>query len=546
MELKDIKNWFEKNNQGDIIPITEMRAIKVEEPMEMLPQKLDDLEKRIQGSLSVANLFLDDFDTLSRWLTKIESTVKDQKPLSADEDINSHQLNDQKYVINEVSEEEPKFKELFVLGEQLSDNDVKENPVLREKLTGIKDRWNKIKVQSFERNSALKKIKDLIEKFKSVSTNILSWLNKIENQCETLECITVDSVKLKKQEKDLLEIYDEFMNHKSIAVDVSDSAMQLIEKTASETEAVEKTANNVKERMQALQEKLNNSKHKVNKMKETTKEFDLKCESIGNLLSQVSASIEDSSPFVDDTAKREDYVDSLKDMLNQMVKKKSDVKDINRLGDDLLSIENKPSNIAFVYQITTPLLSKYDDLESKLKGKIAKVERSNSLIKNFNEKIAEVNKKSKPLVLRCGSLQTIGTTPNKIKEQLKEVEELQSDVQEASNLCNEAKMFANEMSTIYEKELAVEEFLESQLNLSKQPLHEMNESLDKREKTLKDQLKECGALQDQIDDLIRRVESINKRVTEQGMKPLSVKPGLLAVSLEVMEVSFFFYLFYIF
>ena len=122
------------------------------------------------------------------------------------------------------------------------------------------------------------------------------------------------------------------------------------------------------------------------------------------------------------------------------------------------------------------------------------------------------------------------------------LQEWQTEVQQVNSLFSEAEMFGKEIIDFNKKKPVVEDMVNEKLKEVKEPLDDIFSRLDDREKKLKDQLQECGALHDQFDDFERRIKKLDDRITQQNEKPLSSKPGRLAVTLGEIEVSSVFVL----
>ena len=540
-EAEDISEWCVANlkHYPDVLLLIDDRLQKVKKPMEVeIPRKLDDLEKKLKNSLQSSKQFVDDTDDLQRWLVKMEKILPDQKPVSADKDTCSRQQNNHKYVVEDVHQHEPKFTDLLQAGQGLFDSAEpgNEKDTLMEKLDNLKERWNDVKEKTYKRKEVLDEVVVLAIAFDEDKSKMLPWLDHVENKLDSLGCISVDPITLDTQEKELEELLDEVKKQRPLLDHLVECGEPLSEKPDADTEPVKETVDAVKKRYFELEKKLEDAKDKVEKMKNGVERFEAALKPVEELCDQAETALNEKEPFADDAVKGEKEVERLKKLLDELITHKPDVGKVRKAGDDLIAIEDKPDNITAVYQKTDALANKYDDLIDKLKEKVDETEKAKESANNFHCKLDDVKDKTKPISDNSQALAPLGATPEKVKEQLVEVEELQNQLQQANNLFNEAEMFGDEIIDFNGKDPVIEKCIRDQLEDVKKPLDENSEILNDREKKLKDQLKECGAFQDQVDDFTRRIKNIDDRVEQQMGKPLSMKPGPLNVTVADLEV----------
>ena len=539
-EANEIKTWCHDNlkDYRKVLETVDKRIGKVKVPIEEeIPQQLNDLEKKLQSSLASSKQFNDDTEDFTRLLSRFEKTLGDQKPISADKDTNARQVKDHKYLVEEINLQKPKFDQLCKEGEELLNQAEHgdEKNTLEVKLNDIKKRWNDIKDKADQRQEILENIEKLAAQYDDDMCKMLPWLDGVENKCNPLECISVHSEALQKQQDIVKQLLDQFEKQRPIYEDLLNCSQPLSEKAEVDCEPVDKATANVKRRYEDLEKKLKVADKKTKDMKECVNKFDSKRKPVEELCAQVEQAVEEKPCYGDDLEKANNDIDKLKKQLDELQASKPRVDDVNKVGDELLAIEGKPDNVTAVKQSTDALSKQHDDLIDKLKEKIAESEKARESIKNFHDKLKDTKSTAEPLEKKVQDLQPLGSTPEKVKDQLVEVEDLQVELQCVNNLFNEAKMFGNEVLECNQNQPDVKKQIDENLQEAKKPLDELTGLLNTREEKLKDKLQECGALQDQIDDFIRRVKNIDDRVEELEKKPKSMKPSAMAVTMGVLE-----------
>lgn len=540
-EAGDIKDWCHENlkEHPKVLKMVDERMEKVQVPMEEeIPTKLDELEKKLKDSLASSKQFVDDTDEIERWLTKMEKTLEEEKPISADKDTNARQVNDHKYVVEEVAAREPKLEKLLEEGQDLLNQAEPgdEKKALEDKIDDIKKRWEDVKKKTNDRKDKLDEVEDLATKFDDNKSKMLPWLEDMEKKAEPLDCISVDPEELSKQQDTIRELLDELAKQKPVYEDFTSCGEPLSEKPDTDKEPVKECVDDVKSRFDELQKKLKEADDKSEKMKKGIESFDEKRKPVEEICEQAQFAVDEQQPVGDDPVKAQEEVDKLKKLLDELVANKPGVEDFKKAGDELIVVEDKPDNVTAVSQITDALAKKHEDLIDKLKEKIDKSDKANDSVKNFNDKVKETKDKTSPIEEKAGQLEPIGATPEKVKEQLVELEKLQAELQQANNLFNGAEMYGNEIIDFNEDDPNVKKDIQDKLAERKKPLDKLAEELNAREEKLKEKLQECGALQDQIDDFVRRVKNLDDRIDEQEKKPCSMKPGQMSVIMGDLEV----------
>ena len=521
------------------LDVVSERFDKVKQPMEETPIKLDELEKALQSSLESSKQFMNDTDDVEKILNKLERGLDEQKPISADKDTCTRQQNDHKYIVEEVKLQQPKVEDVLKQGKELLENAEPgaEKDALEKKLNKLSDRWNDLNKKTNDRKELLDEVVDLANKVDDGEKDMLPWLNDAEKNMETLDRTSVDPETLKQQKSDIEELWKDVEQKKPVVEHLKENLAPLVGKAQVDQEPVNETVDDICRRYDDLEKRLREGKEKADKMTDGLDKFAKKRKPVEELCQKAKEVLDKCQSLGDDVGKAENTLDELQHLLGELNKHKPDVEDVKKTGDEIIAIEDKPDNVTAVKRIVDELDKDYVDLLDKLKEKIDETEKARDDIKDFKKKLDEVNGKIKPVDVKAKELQPVGATPEKVKEQLIELEDLQAELQEANNLFSEAEGLGKQILDQNDNDPATKEKIDEQLKEKKKPLDELTELLNDREKKLKDQFQTCGAFQDQVDDFKRRIKNLEDRCDEQAVKPLSIIPVNMGAIKNNMDVS---------
>ena len=543
-EAEDVGKWCIDNLDSTVKPTVEERLEKVKTPMEEdIPKKLDDLEGQLGSNLATTKQFTEDADDLIKFLNKMNNTVDDQKPISADKDTSQRQVKEQGYLLDELNAKQPELEKVLKEGRDLVESTPEgdEKKALDDKISSIKEDWDKLKEKMDKRKDDIQEVNDLANALDDKKSKEIPSLEDIESKAEPLEKISADPEELAKQDEICKELLDSFLEHKPQYEDIVDTDNKLVEKAEADTEPVKEEADKLKDRLVEDEEKLKRSRATIDEMKKSLDDMKNKKQPVEEACVKAEALLDHSAPTGDDPEKADEQIAALEALLEEMEAGKPQVKSLEKAGDDVLAVDGNPDNVTAVKQITDDLAKTYDDRIEKLKEKKDKLKKDKDSANEFQDKLKAAEDTIKPVQEKVDNLEPIGATPEKVKEQLVECEELQAQCLEADNLFNQADQLGKELVEANDNNPDVEQTVKDKLKVVEEPIEETKQKLDEREQKLKDQLQECGAFQDQIDDFLRRVDNLDRKVDQFDEKPLSMKEGPAAVAVEDVEVTFDFF-----
>ena len=179
------------------------------------------------------------------------------------------------------------------------------------------------------------------------------------------------------------------------------------------------------------------------------------------------------------------------------------------------------------------LSKKFDDTVKCVEDKINDSKKMKENMNKLLNKLDEVKEKMNPVKDKVDNLAPIGS---QVKEQLIEVEELQCAVADVSNLFNDAEMYGQEVLGLPNCSPLIEKCVQGKLSEVESPITDMTNTLGEREGVLKVKLQECGDIEEQMGDFLRRAKNIDLKVSEMAGNIPSMKPTGLTSTVDDLEV----------
>ena len=537
--LEEVIEYLYDVYSEETIIIEEIRERfeKVKNPMADIPVTLEEEKRKLQKSLTSAKQLKDDTDEIIRWLTKMEKVISQQSPISAEKDQCARQKTDHSYLQDEIDRNEPRFEKFLSQGEDAVDGmDVgDEKDGLKEKISDVKARWSDLKERSKDRKEILEDVVPQTKRYETAKGKLLPWLSDVEKKVQDVEVILVDKDKIEKQEELVMQLLEELKEHKDSFNEMIESSTSLLMNCDRDIAPLKESMDEVKKRWTVANETIQDAVKKIKDVSEGIRTFENAVSPVEEVCFKVEKGLEELQPFGDDIKKGEAQVEELKFFLEDLKAKEDKLGEIEKAGDALIQIEEKPDNVTIVKQRTELITKRYEFLVSTLKEKIEKTDKVVEASKKLNEIEEDVIEKTKTLKKRAAKQETVAVDPKRVKEQLLEVEEWQTEAQVINTLCCEADLYGSEVALFSKKEPAVGEKIKERVSSIKAPLQEIITDLDDREKKLKDRLQECGAFQDQFDDFERRLKKIDERIQQQKEKPLSCNPGRIMFTITEID-----------
>ena len=520
-----------------IIEEIKERFEKVKKPIEELPGTLEEQKRKLDVSLSSAKQLKDDTDEILQWLGKMEKVVAQQSPISADKDQCLRQKADHAYVQDEISRNHPRFDVFTKQSDDAVDGmeEGSERDDLKEKVSDIISRWSELKEKSKDRKEVLEDVVPQTQQYETAKGNLLPWLSDIEKKLQGIDVILVDKEKVEKQEELVNQFLEELKLHKTDFNEMNESCSFLLMNCDRDIAPLKESIDDVKKRWSYVNETIQNASRKIKEVGEGIRAFESAISPVEEVCAKAERGLEEMVPFNDDVKKGEDQIQELKFFLEDVVGKEGSLADIEKAGEDLIKVEDKPDNVTIVKQRTELVAKRYEFLVGTLKDKIEKTEKVVESGQKLNEIEESVVERTNTLKKRTAKQETVAVDPGRVKEQLLEVEEWQAEAQSINTMCSEADLYGGEVTLFNKKDTALKEKIKERVTAIKTPLHEIIKDLDDREKKLKERLQECGAFQDQFDDLQRRLKNIDERIEQQKEKPLSANPG--RVTMTIAEID---------
>lgn len=536
-EAEEIRDWFNENVDEfpELCEAIEERYEAVRAPIEdELPDKFDNLENTLQDSLASSKELLDNAEELDRWLSKLERTMNEQTGISALKETNYRQVMEQNYLDDELKIHAGKMEEISHAAHDIHDDD--HDHKITEKLDEQSKRWNVIVNKCSLRKRTLQKVSHLIEKLETDYEAVLPSLVDMEERFDSLDSVSVVPEKLAEQTRVIEDLVKELAHCEKKVAHIKEAEAGLGDSAEEDESEVKARVDDLVDRVDNLRRSIEGFANNVSEMSKVCDVYQLKENLVDQRCEDVNARAQKIEPSGDLATVNSD-VEELEKLLSDIMECAPELDTIEKVGADMLEISPDEHNKEALKDLSVELKKKHEDTVQNIKDMIENTKQMKDNMEKFTSKIDEVAKKTVPVKEKIASLSPVGP---QVKEQLIEVEELQCEAADLGNLFNEAEMYCQDVLGLDNCTPEIEKCVQEKLAACEAPINEINKELDDREGALKQQLKECGDIQEQIDDFLRRAKNIDDKVEDLSGKIPSMKSASLASAMDDLQVRFEF------
>eukprot|EP00112_Aurelia_sp_Birch-Aquarium-sp1_P005322 Seg1602.3 transcript_id=Seg1602.3/GoldUCD/mRNA.D3Y31 product="Microtubule-actin cross-linking factor 1" protein_id=Seg1602.3/GoldUCD/D3Y31 len=491
-----------------IVKSIESRVTEVKLPIEeTIPKTLDEMETLLQSSLASTQKLQDEVDDMLRWLKKMEIALKSQSPLN-----------------------KGKFDKIS------ASSDVTDGPdeEAQAQIIEMQKLWEELNETSVQRKEVLEEITPVAKEFEKSKDNVDKWFKVVKPKVDGLDVISVVGDKLRKQEETVKELRLGMESHQPDFEKLLETEKPLVENCATDTEPVTEAVSDAKRDWHDVESRLHIAADKVDAMKESLDQLDKNIKPVEEVCSQAEVGLAESCKFGIDLDEGDKEVERLEKLLEDMKLRQPTLEEVHKCADDAVNHDNDPENVSVMTRRTDAVDLRFNELLEKMEKEVDKTKKARDAAKKYNGIVEDAGKRIEDLKEKVDKPLEVAADPEKVKQGLIEVEELQVEANNIEGLCNEATMLGDDIID-FNKLPELENAIHKQLDERKKPLSEATSKLNEREQTLKEQLQKCGAFQDQLDDFQRRLSNFDAKINQLKDRPMSTKSAKNDLIIDELE-----------
>lgn len=170
---------------------------KLVEKWSEIKSRVAERDRKLDQALLQTGKFQDALQGLLRWLEDSEALIKNQKPPSIDYKVVKAQLQEQKFLIKMVADNENSISSLVQLGEEVARGcDPSEKINIQLQLKDLTNRFEYLKNKANDRTKLLENAVDVAKLLQGQITPLAAFLDRSERTLKNLENIPSDEDKL--------------------------------------------------------------------------------------------------------------------------------------------------------------------------------------------------------------------------------------------------------------------------------------------------------------------------------------------------------------
>ena len=530
---------------------------------EKLLKNLTDTEAKIKidEAFIYKNSFLKDVDLeISNWTTDLTTLKGNKEKLKAETDFiilknkevektTADIVQNNELLLKKRTEIEKIEKELTVVTEQLSKNNLSDLLAQKEKLALIESKWKQFQGLSNQAIKFVREKSDLLARQKAYTANLETIAKQIEDikvQIKAQEISVVDAEKILNLEKSILKYKDDRKNLKpgepcglcgskehpyvkeEKSYDISKSELEFnkrkekLKELVDSNNELEKNEVKLKTNIDLVNQYINSVLDEMKTIKSAADELDIDCELTNSTKINIELNLaKESLTSLNERLKIAQNLQNSKDELLQRLSTQNEL--INTLKTTAAKLDEKYNNLQTDIEFRSKSIESLDvickDLESVLKTKLSKynfelpsIENTNLFIQNIEELIADFNNKQKELDVLKSDIKVISGNVNNIQQLLKTQNDSKVDFLKAiAESDNSANKLSAERSSILPLEITVaakRESLQSVINkltkeseASKNQLQILLDSKREKEAIKAKTIEEIQALKEELIEL---------------------------------------------
>lgn len=312
---------------------------KLVEKWSEIKSRVAERDRKLDQALLQTGKFQDALQGLLRWLQDSEEMMKNQKPPSIDYKVAKAQLQEQKFLMKMIGDNQNSISSLVQLGEEVARGcDPSEKVNIEMQLKDLTGRFDRLKNKANDRTKLLENAVDVAKLLQDQLAPLSTFLDRAERTLKNLENIPTDEDKLQQS------LFEHDRLHKEIISKDPDVTTLTALKTEirkyfvpEEAEIANEKIDTINDRYKMLRDDSDRLGHLLNKTKQEMRQFTLAyqdlfawCEKQERALSQyknisvhvdvIQEQIEKLQGINNEAARKEETIQTTIDVGNELIR----------------------------------------------------------------------------------------------------------------------------------------------------------------------------------------------------------------------------------
>ena len=528
--LQDSANWLIDKNEDDRVAVSSIKnqLTTIIDPVNELAEKLNEKQNILQSSLLQTQEFQTIYDDCMDKISKAEVIMSREKPLSLKYCILWKQDENFRVFEVDLTQINPSIEMLSKSVKKIKDLSEGEN---------VKDAENKIKELIKRRDVLCCKVKEKRDEFDTllpaakeheVTEDVLKkTLGELGSEYKGVQVIPRSQqecenqiIRINELKKNLDAALPKY-KHFSFTFDNLKSTAKKIKETTDEP-LLKEDFLNLNKQWDSLQVSVIETSDQINKMQHCFSKFQEARKVVCDELDHYEVFIENIRPFGLNIAEGKEVLIHCEDFLKNIEKITRALELTNRNAKDLTDIyKNFGADPWSINADVADMSHRFEEVKKRLQQHKNKLVDEVRAVDKFSSCTLQFDEWIKIFTEKFNLLQPISTTPECIKQQINEVEEMLKDIDGNNLKLKELQEFSDDVCKNNIGDFAVKSETDLKLNKVKEPMLRMRTKLIERKAKLENLLVDSQELHDSCDDFSDKLTQIKKQVNK--LKLVSAK-----------------------
>lgn len=413
---------------NDVTVVSEVQTIyqNAKKPFEDTGLKIDVRTNRLRSTLAQSQKFQESLDDFLDNLSHLGERLNNEKPVSAKLETVKEQKAEHAQVHNDVVQMEPVFAQICTSANEVLENAEpgEEKDQLKEKIDDVKEKFQTMKEKSTDREKVLADEVDFCEKFAQQHKPFNSWLDTMEAKLNELTPLACEEDSVQRQVKDVKNLVQETGKNEPKIVELEETAKSAVDNAEVDQVFVEEDSKNDRKRFDELKANVDEKDKKLDELLPLAQDYTKELKPVDEVLDKVEKV---TGVAQQPMALNEDKIKEEKKKLDDLAKELEETKPVlEKFNDTSKKLQEEADEespeLPVVKKETENTNDRFDKLQDDLKGRKEKLDDYADKAEKFNKDDEEFKDWMDKASKTPGLVEPVGTEPDVLKRQLKEVE----------------------------------------------------------------------------------------------------------------------------
>ncbi|XP_022366530.1 dystonin isoform X3 [Enhydra lutris kenyoni] len=419
--LKKVTEESDKHTVQD--PLMELKLI-----WDSLDERIINRQHKLEGALLALGQFQHALDELLTWLTHTEGLLSEQKPVGGDPKAIEIELAKHHVLQNDVLAHQSTVEAVNKAGNDLIESSAgEEASSLQNKLEVLNQRWKNVLEKTEQRKQQLDGALRQAKGFHGEIEDLQQWLKDTERHLLASKPLGGLPETAREQLNAHMEICAAFDVKEETYKSLMQKGQQMLARCPKSAETIDQDLNNLKEKWELVETKLNERKTKLEEALNLAMEFHNSLQDFINWLTQAEQTLNVASrpSLILDTVLFQ--IDEHKVFANEVNSHREQIIELDKTGTHLKYFSQK-QDVVLIKNLLISVQSRWEKVVQRLVERGRSLDEARKRAKQFHEAWSKLMEWLEESEQSLDSELEIANDPDKIKTQLAQHKEFQKSL----------------------------------------------------------------------------------------------------------------------